>query len=326
AQFPIKKRTNSKLMVLNRSNNKIIIDRFFNLINYLDKSDILVLNETKVIPARLIGTKPTGGKVDILLLEQIDRNLWKCLVKPGRRIRKGSKIIFDKGKLYGDIVEHKERGERIIKFTYDGDFFSILDEIGKVPLPPYIKREAIKTDKIRYQTVFAKEKGSVAAPTAGLHFNKKFIQQIENKGIEIVTLNLRIGLDTFRPVNTPQIEDHKMHKEFCSISSKVAKKINNVKMKGKNIVAVGTTSVRTLESFFHNGKLHSGKKWTDIFIYPEYKFHVVDKLITNFHLPKSTLLMLVSAFAGYDFTMTAYKKAIEENFRFFSYGDAMLIV
>ena len=261
-----------------------------------------------------------------MLLKQIDEYHWKCLVKPGRRLKVGSKIIFDEDTVCGEIIEHKEQGERIVKFTFEGDFFRILDKIGKVPLPPYIKRDNTRLDNIRYQTVFAKKLGSVAAPTAGLHFSKNLLKKIKNKGIEIATVNLKIGLDTFRPVTTSRIEDHKMHKEFCSISSSTAKKVNYASKRGKKIVAVGTTSVRVLESFCKNDKLNSGEKWTDIFIYPGYKFKIVDKLITNFHLPKSTLLMLVSAFAGYDFIKRAYQKAIEENFRFYSYGDAMLIL
>jgi len=340
AQYPSEKRTDSKLMVLNRSDKKINIDKFFNVINYLDKSDLLVLNETKVIPARLIGKKlihplsrfyrdyreQAGGKVEVFLLEQIDKHHWKCLVKPGRRLKVGNKVIFEDGILTGEIIKHKKQGERIVKFSFEKDFFAILDKIGKVPLPPYIKREAIPFDKIRYQTIFAKEKGSVAAPTAGLHFDKKLIKNFKEKKIEIATINLKVGLDTFRPVSTSRIENHKMHTEFCEVSQATAKKINIAKKEGKKIVAVGTTTVRTLESFFQNGKLHSGRKWTDIFIYPGYKFKIVDKLITNFHLPRSTLLMLVSAFAGYDFLKIAYKKAIEENLRFYSYGDAMLIL
>ncbi|MCD6101976.1 MAG: tRNA preQ1(34) S-adenosylmethionine ribosyltransferase-isomerase QueA [Candidatus Cloacimonetes bacterium] len=326
AQYPSEKRTDSKLMVLNRSDKKINIDKFFNVINYLDKSDLLVLNETKVIPARLIGRKPTGGKVEIFLLEQIDNSLWKCLVKPGRRLKAGNKVIFGDRILTGEIIKHNKQGERIVKFSFEKDFFAILDKIGEVPLPPYIKREPIQSDRIRYQTIFAKKKGSVAAPTAGLHFDKNLIRKFEEKEIEIATINLKVGLDTFRPVSTSRIENHKMHKEFCEVSPTTAKKINIAKKEGKKIVAVGTTTVRTLESFFENGELHSGRKWTDIFIYPKYKFKIVDKLITNFHLPRSTLLMLVSAFAGYDFIKIAYKKAIEENFRFYSYGDAMLIL
>lgn len=326
AQYPAEKRVNSKLMVLNRSNTEICVDKFFNIINYLDESDLLVVNETKVIPARLIGKKPTGGKVEILLLEQIDNNLWKCLVKPSRRVRVGTRVIFENSSLDAEVIEYKGGAERVVRFTFDGEFFSVLYKIGKVPLPPYIKRSDTEIDKTRYQTVFAKKLGSVAAPTAGLHFSKNLLEKIKEKGCEIVTVILKIGLGTFLPVKTEKIEDHKMHKEFCSISPSIAEKINSAKRAGKKIVAVGTTSVRALESFSKDGKLRSGEKWTDIFIYPGYKFKIVDKLITNFHLPKSTLLMLVSAFAGYDFIKTAYQKAIEENFRFYSYGDAMLIL
>lgn len=325
AQYPETKRENSKLMILNRNKKEIFIDKFYNIANYLESSDMLVVNETKVIPARLIGKKLTGGKVEFLLLEQIDEHHWKCLVKPARRLKIGSTATFGNGLLTSEIIKYLN-GERIVKFIFDGDFFSILNKIGKVPLPPYIKRDDTELDKKRYQTVFAKEMGSVAAPTAGLHFSKNLLEKIQNKNIKTVSVNLKIGLDTFRPVKTPNIENHKMHKEFCSVSDLVAEEINLHRKNFGKIVAVGTTSVRTLESFFQNKKLNSGQKWTELFIYSKYKFGIVDKLITNFHLPKSSLLMLVSAFAGHDLIKTAYQKAIEENFRFYSYGDAMLII
>jgi len=325
AQYPSEKREESKLMVVNRKEKSISIDIFKNIPNYLNPNDFLVMNETKVIPARLVGIKPTGGKIEVLLLEQVDEDTWKCLVKPGRRLKIGSEMILGEI-LKGKIIAWGDKGERLIQFSYDGDFFKIIDKIGKVPLPPYIKREATELDVERYQTVFANKEGSVAAPTAGLHFTPQLLKQLESEGICSAKVNLRIGLDTFRPVIVEQIEDHTMHTEYCSISEDEAGKINTAIKEGKNIVAVGTTSVRTLESFAEGRHLSFGNKHTDIFIYPGYSFKIVDTLITNFHLPRSTLLMLVSAFAGYDLIMEAYRTAIKENFRFYSYGDAMLIL
>jgi S-adenosylmethionine:tRNA ribosyltransferase-isomerase len=326
AQYPSNKRSESKLMVVERVSKKIHIDKFSNILSYLEPSDLLVINETRVIPARLVGIKPTGAKVEVLLLEEINPHKWKCLVKPGRKLRMGDKIIFKEGMLRGEIVEHQEYGERVIEFSYEGDFLTLLDKIGKVPLPPYIKRQDIPEDKNRYQTVYAKKPGSVAAPTAGLHFTKELLEQAQEIGLEIVPVNLKIGLDTFRPVETENIKDHKIHTEFCEVPESSAKRINSAKKEGKKIVAVGTTSVRTLESFYQYGKVQTGRKRTDLFVYPGYHFKVVDKMITNFHLPKSTLLMLVSAFAGREFILEAYQRAIKENFRFYSYGDAMLIL
>jgi len=325
AQYPTENREESKLMIVNRKENSISIDVFKNILNYLNINDFLVMNETKVIPARLVGKKPSGGKIEVLLLEQVDEHTWKCLVKPGRRLKIGSEMILG-DLLHGKIIEWGDKGERLIRFSYDGDFFNIIDEIGRIPLPPYIKREATELDAERYQTVFADKQGSVAAPTAGLHFTPQLLNTLKSNGISSAKVNLRIGLDTFRPVMVEHIEDHTMHTEYCSIHQAESVKINNAMEKGKNIAAVGTTSVRTLESFAEGRHIASGNKHTDIFIYPGYSFKIVDKLITNFHLPRSTLLMLVSAFAGYELIMEAYKRAIEENFRFYSYGDAMLIL
>ncbi len=325
AQYPPEKREESKLMIVDRKKNSISIDVFKNISHYLDARDLLVVNETKVIPARLVGKKPSGGKIEVLLLEQVYDNKWKCLVKPGRRLKIGSEMILGEI-LKGKIVEWGDKGERLIRFSYDGDFFKIIDEIGRVPLPPYIKREATELDAERYQTVFADKQGSVAAPTAGLHFTPELLNKLELNGISSAKVNLRIGLDTFRPVMVEHIEDHTMHTEYCSITDIEAEKINDALANSKNIVAVGTTSVRTLESFAEGRHIASGNKHTDIFSYPGYSFQIVDKLITNFHLPRSTLLMLVSAFAGYELIMKAYQKAIDENFRFYSYGDAMLII
>ena len=325
AQYPSEKREESRLMVVNRKEQSISTDIFKNITTYLSDNDLLVMNETKVIPARLVGKKPTGGKIEVLLLEEVDENTWKCLVKPGRRLMIGSKMILGEI-LHGEIIQWGDKGERLIRFSYEGDFFQIIDRIGRVPLPPYIKREATELDAERYQTVFADKQGSVAAPTAGLHFTPGLLEKLHSSGISSAKVNLRIGLDTFRPVMVEQIEDHTMHTEYCSVSEVEAEKVNVAMQNGKSIVAVGTTSVRTLESFAQNRHLASGNKHTNIFIYPGYSFNIVDKLITNFHLPRSTLIMLVSAFAGYDLIMEAYKKAIKENFRFYSYGDAMLIL
>ncbi|MCD6329514.1 MAG: tRNA preQ1(34) S-adenosylmethionine ribosyltransferase-isomerase QueA [Candidatus Cloacimonetes bacterium] len=325
AQYPSEKREESKLMIVNRKENLVSIDIFKNIPNYLSESDFLVMNETKVIPARLVGKKPSGGKIEVLLLEEVDEHTWKCLVKPGRRLKIGSEMILG-DLLHGKIIEWGDKGERLIRFSYDGDFFNIIDEIGRIPLPPYIKREATELDAERYQTVFADKQGSVAAPTAGLHFTPALLKQLKTNGIESAKVNLRIGLDTFRPVMVEHVEDHTMHTEYCSVSEKEANRINKAVQIGKRIVAVGTTSVRTLESFAQNRHLESGSKHTNIFIYPGYHFQIVDKLITNFHLPRSTLIMLVSAFAGYDLIMEAYQRAIAEKFRFYSYGDAMLIL
>lgn len=325
AQYPSEKREESRLMIVNRNEKSIKTDIFKNILRYLSSDDFLVINETKVIPARLVGKKPSGGKIEVLLLEQVDEHSWKCLVKPGRRLKIGSKMILG-DILFGEIIQWGDKGERLIRFSYEGEFFQIIDNIGKVPLPPYIKREATDLDAERYQTVFADKQGSVAAPTAGLHFTPHLLEKLHSSGISSAKVNLRIGLDTFRPVMVEHVEEHVMHTEYCSISEEEANKINNAGHDGKSIVAVGTTSVRTLESFAQNRHLASGSMHTNIFIYPGYHFNIVDKLITNFHLPRSTLIMLVSAFAGYDLIMEAYQKAIDENFRFYSYGDAMLII
>jgi S-adenosylmethionine:tRNA ribosyltransferase-isomerase len=325
AQYPSEKREESRLMIVNRKKQSISTDIFKNITTYLSDNDFLVMNETKVIPARLVGKKPSGGKIEVLLLEQVDEHSWKCLVKPGRRLKIGSKMILGEI-LHGEIIQWGDKGERLIRFSYEGDFFQIIDRIGRVPLPPYIKREATELDAERYQTVFADKQGSVAAPTAGLHFTPELLTKLKADGIESAKVNLRIGLDTFRPVMVEHVEEHIMHTEYCSVSEREANKINRAVQYGKRIVAVGTTSVRTLESFAQNRHLEYGSKHTNIFIYPGYSFNIVDKLITNFHLPRSTLIMLVSAFAGYDLIMEAYKKAIKENFRFYSYGDAMLIL
>jgi len=325
AQHPKDKRSESRMLVLDKSTGLIQHEKFSNIIEHLKPSDILVVNKTKVIPARLFGKKSTGAKVEIFLLEQKTENQWECLVKPGRKLQIGAEVIFNE-KFKAKIIDHADEGGRIIEFCWDGDFWDILEEIGKVPLPPYIKRESTNKDKETYQTVYAEERGSVAAPTAGLHFTKPLMQQIKDMGIEILEVVLHVGLGTFRPVKEDDILNHKMHSEHCSISEEVAAKINKAKIEGRRILAVGTTTTRTLESFALNGRLNNGSHWTDIFIYPGKEIQIIDGLITNFHMPESTLMMLVSAFAGYENIMNAYKVAVVDKYRFFSYGDAMLII
>ncbi|MEA2095541.1 MAG: tRNA preQ1(34) S-adenosylmethionine ribosyltransferase-isomerase QueA [Candidatus Cloacimonadota bacterium] len=325
AQHPKDKRSESRMLVLNKESGKIQHEKFNNIIEHLKPSDILVVNNTKVIPARLFGTKSTGAKVEVFLLEQISENRWECLVKPGRKLQIGAEITFNE-ELRAKIVDHAEEGGRIVEFYWKGNFWDILEDIGNVPLPPYIKRESTNRDKETYQTVYAQERGSVAAPTAGLHFTKPLMQQIREKGIDILEVVLHVGLGTFRPVKTDDIKDHIMHSEHCQITDDVAVKINQAKKDGRRIIAVGTTTTRTLESFAANGHLNSGSHWTEIFLYPGKEIQIIDGLITNFHMPESTLMMLVSAFAGYENIMNAYKIAVEEKYRFFSYGDAMLIL
>lgn len=325
AQHPLEERDSSRLMVLDKKNGEIEHKIFRNISDYLSCGDVLVLNDTRVLPARLIGEKEdTKGRMELLLLKRIDTIRWETLVKPGRRAQVGSRFSFGSGKLIGEITEIIDDGNRIVKFIYDGIFEEILDELGEMPLPPYIKEKL--EDKERYQTVYSKEEGSAAAPTAGLHFTKELLQSLKNKGINIVYLTLHVGLGTFRPVKENEIEDHKMHSEYFSLSKEAADIINQGKKNGNKIISVGTTSCRTLETLGdEDGSIHEGSGWTDIFIYPGYKFKIVDNLITNFHLPESTLLMLVSALAGSDNIKNAYEKAVKMKYRFFSFGDAMLI-
>ncbi|MDP8202551.1 MAG: tRNA preQ1(34) S-adenosylmethionine ribosyltransferase-isomerase QueA [Candidatus Tenebribacter burtonii] len=325
AQHPKDKRSESRMLILNKESGTIQHEKFDNIINHLLPSDILVVNNTKVIPARLFGTKSTGAKVEVFLLQQKTENCWECLVKPGRKLQIGAEIIFSE-ELEAKIVDHAEEGGRIVEFYWEGNFWDILENIGNVPLPPYIRRKSTNKDKETYQTVYAQERGSVAAPTAGLHFTKPLMKQIRQKGIEILEVVLHVGLGTFRPVKTDDIKDHTMHSEHCRISEEIAEKINQAKKNGKRIIAVGTTTTRTLESFAYNGKLNSGSHWTEIFLYPGKDIQIIDGLITNFHMPESTLMMLVSAFAGYENIMNAYKIAVEKKYRFFSYGDSMLIL
>ena len=325
AQTPLEKRDNSKLMVLDRTTGKITHEVFHNIINYLEKDDILVLNDTKVMPARIIGEKTdTKAVIELLLLKNIENDNWECLAKPAKRIKEGTVVSFGNGLLKATCIGTGEEGIRIMKFTYDGIFYEILDSLGSMPLPPYIK-EKLK-DKDRYQTVYAKNIGSAAAPTAGLHFTKELLSEIENKGIKICYITLHVGLGTFRPVNVEDVTTHKMHSEFYSMSSSVAKTLNKAKENGQRIVSVGTTTTRTLETIMTKyGTFKEVSGWTDIFIYPGYEFKAINAQITNFHLPKSTLIMLVSAFATKDIVLNAYNEAVKNKYRFFSFGDSMLI-
>lgn len=325
AQDPLKDRSSSRLMVLDKSTGQYEHKSFRNIGDYLHKGDCLVLNDTKVIPARLYGEREhTGGKVEILLLKRQKKDIWEILVKPGKKARQGTVLIFGGGILTGTILETMEDGNRIIQFSYQGIFEEILEQIGQMPLPPYITHKL--EDKNRYQTVYAAHDGSAAAPTAGLHFTEDLLQELENKGIIIVKVTLHVGLGTFRPVKVEDVEKHHMHSEFYTVTPEAAEQINHIKQAGGNIICVGTTSCRTIESVADSqGILHPGSGNTDIFIYPGYHFKATDCLITNFHLPESTLLMLVSALAGKEHIMNAYKEAVKEQYRFFSFGDAMLI-
>ena len=325
AQDPLLKRDNSRLMVLNREEGTIEHKHFYDVISYLKEGDCLVINDTKVIPARLIGEKEeTGAAIEVLLLKRLDDCTWETLVKPGKKARVGARIIFGGGKLVGEVIDIVEEGNRIVRFEYEGIFEEILDELGQMPLPPYITHKL--EDKNRYQTVYAEHEGSAAAPTAGLHFTKELLEEIKTKGIKIAHVTLHVGLGTFRPVKEDNILDHHMHSEFYVIDEKAVETINETKKNGGRVISVGTTSTRTLESVAEeDGTLHAKSGWTDIFIYPGYKFKVIDGLITNFHLPESTLLMLVSALAGREHILNAYNIAVKERYRFFSFGDAMFI-
>ncbi len=326
AQQPVDIRDESRLMVLHKNDGEVEHKTFKNIIDYLDEGDLLVLNNSKVIPARIFGKKvPTGTDIEVLLLNEKEDDIWEVLVKPGKRVKKGVKISFADGKLIGETLEYTDFGGRIMKFKYSGEFDELIDELGELPLPPYITEELEEPG--RYQTVYAKERGSVAAPTAGLHFTDELFNCLKEKGVNIAYLTLHVGLGTFRPVKVDNIEDHQMHSEYYDLSKETADQITEAEKAGKKVVAVGTTATRTLESIAsERGQIEAAKGWTDIFIYPGYKFKVIDALITNFHLPKSTLMMLISAFAGKDKVMSAYSIAVEEKYRFFSLGDAMLII
>lgn len=325
AQHPLEKRDSSRLMVLDKNTGEIEHKSFHDVIEYLNEGDTLVLNNTRVMPARLIGEKEgTGGKIEFLLLKRIEGDRWECLAKPGKRAKVGQKFTFGEGKLICTVVDILEEGNRIIEFSYEGIFEQVLDELGEMPLPPYITEKL--EDKERYQTVYSKEKGSAAAPTAGLHFTEELLKEIKAKGVNIAYLTLHVGLGTFRPVKVEDINEHIMHSEYYHLDNENADLINETKKRGNKVIAVGTTSTRTLETIGDdNGFVREQSGWTDIFIYPGYKYKVIDELITNFHLPESTLIMLVSALAGKEHVMNAYNEAVKEKYRFFSFGDSMLI-
>ena len=324
AQVPIKKRDESRLMVLDRKNKTIEHRKFKDIIEYLEPGDVLVRNNTKVLPARLYGRKETGAKVEFLLLNNIEGDIWECIVRPGNKLHSGAKVIFGEGILKAEVIDTMEGGTRKVKFSYNGIFNEILDKIGLMPLPPYI-HESLK-DNDRYQTVYAKYEGSAAAPTAGLHFTDDLLKKLEEKGVIIANVTLHVGIGTFRPVKEENVEEHKMHTEHFYIKKEDVEKINNAKKNKKRVIAVGTTSCRVLETIADkSGLVKETEGDTGIYIYPGYKFKCLDGLITNFHLPQSTLLMLVSALAGKEYLMEAYKKAVEEKYRFFSFGDAMFI-
>ena len=326
AQDPLLDRTSSRLMHVDRNDGNIEHKIFSDVIDYLNEGDCLVINNTKVIPARLFGTREGHeGKVEILLLKRRENDIWESLVKPGKKCKVGTMLVFGDGLLKAEVLEVVEDGNRLIKFYYEGIFEEILDKLGQMPLPPYITHEL--KDKTRYQTVYAKHDGSAAAPTAGLHFTKELLEKIEKKGIVIANVTLHVGLGTFRPVKVENILEHHMHSEFYMIEESEALKINKAKEAGKRVISVGTTSCRTLESAAtEDGRIEASSGWTDIFIYPGYSFKLIDGLITNFHLPESTLLMLVSAFAGKENIMAAYEEAVKEKYRFFSFGDAMILI
>lgn len=322
AQHPMEPRDHSRLLVVDKKTAEIEHKHFYDLVNYLKPGDVLVFNDTRVIPARLHGTKDTGAHVEVFLLTRRDATDWEVLVRPGKKLQVGAKINFS-DELSCEVIEHTDFGGRVVRFKYDGIFEEILDRLGETPLPPYIT--APLEDKERYQTVYNRERGSAAAPTAGLHFTKELLQKIKEIGCEEVFVTLHVGLGTFRPVSEAKIEDHKMHKEFYTVSQEAADAVNKAKAEGRRIIAVGTTAVRTLEAAGADGQLHAGSSWTNIFIYPGYKFRLVDDLVTNFHLPQSTLLMLVSTLSTREIMLQTYKKAVEEKYRFFSFGDAMFI-
>lgn len=326
AQTPLKERDQSRLLVLDSKTGKYQDDYFYNVIDRLNPGDALVMNDSRVMPARLYGVKPeTGGHVEVLLLNNTDGDNWETLVKPAKRAKVGTEISFGDGKLTATVTEEMEHGGRMIEFHYDGIFMEILDQLGEMPLPPYIKEKL--DDPEMYQTVYSREIGSAAAPTAGLHFTRELLKKIEDKGVKLVYLTLHVGLGTFRPVSEENIEDHKMHSEFYRLTEDAAKTLNEVKANGGRIVATGTTSIRTLETIGtkFNGEIRADSGWTDIFIKPGYKWQVVDAFITNFHLPKSTLVMLVASFTGRENILNAYRHAVSEKYRFFSFGDAMFI-
>lgn len=326
AQVPLEQRDSSRLLILDHQKKTMVDSHFDHIIDQLNPGDALVMNNTRVLPARLYGYKPeTNGHVELLLLKNTQGDQWEVLAKPAKRLKVGTTVAFGDGRLTATIVEELEHGGRIVEFTYDGIFLEVLESLGEMPLPPYIHEKL--EDRERYQTVYAKENGSAAAPTAGLHFTQELLEKIEAKGVKLVYLTLHVGLGTFRPVSVDNLDQHEMHSEFYNLSADAAQTLNQVKDQGGRIVAVGTTSIRTLETIGNkfDGRLEADSGWTNIFIKPGYQFRIIDAFSTNFHLPKSTLVMLVSAFAGREFVLDAYKHAVEEGYRFFSFGDAMFI-
>ncbi|MDD1510802.1 tRNA preQ1(34) S-adenosylmethionine ribosyltransferase-isomerase QueA [Priestia megaterium] len=327
AQTPLEQRDASRLMVLNKETGSVKHHMFHDLLDYVQEGDCLVLNDTRVLPARLFGTKEdTGANIEVLLLKQTQGDTWETLVKPAKRVKEGTVISFGDGRLTAVCKETSDQGGRLLEFNYEGIFYEVLEQLGEMPLPPYIKERL--DDQERYQTVFAREQGSAAAPTAGLHFTEEMLEQLKEKGVHIAFLTLHVGLGTFRPVSVDDLEEHDMHSEFYQVSEGTAALLNSVREKGGRIISVGTTSTRTLETIAteHNGKFVASSGWTNIFIFPGYKFKAIDGMITNFHLPKSTLIMLVSALAGRENVISAYEQAVAEKYRFFSFGDAMLIL
>lgn len=324
AQTPLEQRDASRLLVLNRETGAVSHRHFYDILDYLQPGDCLVMNDSRVLPARLLGHRPTGGAVEVLLLRDLGNKQWECLCKPGRKMQLGNEVIFGNGELTATVKEVREDGNRVVEFHYTGIFLEVLERLGKMPLPPYIKAEL--QDQERYQTVYSREVGSAAAPTAGLHFTKELLEQARARGIKTAFVTLHVGLGTFRPVKAEEISDHHMHSELCMMSAETADMLNDTRKNGGRIICVGTTSCRTLESLAkEDGHFEAGSKWTEIFIYPGYRFKAMDGLITNFHLPESTLVMLVSAFAGRENVLRAYEMAVQERYRFFSFGDAMFI-
>ena len=325
AQTPLEKRDTSRLMVLDRQTGEVSHKHFYDILDYLQPGDCLVMNDSRVLPARLLGHRPTGGAVEVLLLRDLGNKRWECLCKPGRKMQVGNEVLFGNGELSATVVEVKEDGNRVVEFHYEGIFLEVLERLGKMPLPPYIKAEL--QDQERYQTVYSREVGSAAAPTAGLHWTKDLLDKARAMGVKTAFVTLHVGLGTFRPVKAENILEHHMHSELCMMSAETAQILNETKQSGGRVICVGTTSCRTLESLAkEDGTFEASSKWTEIFIYPGYTFKAMDGLITNFHLPESTLVMLVSAFAGRDHVLSAYEQAVAERYRFFSFGDAMFIL
>ena len=324
AQTPLEQRDTSRLLVLDRETGTVSHKHFYDILDFLKPGDCLVMNDSRVLPARLLGHRPTGGAVELLLLKDLGDKKWECLAKPGRKLREGQEVIFGNGELTATVLEVKDDGNRVVEFHYEGIFLEVLERLGRMPLPPYIKAEL--ADQERYQTVYSREVGSAAAPTAGLHFTNDLLEKIRNKGIKTAFVTLHVGLGTFRPVKAEEITEHHMHSELCMMDRETAELLNETKAAGGRVICVGTTSCRTLESLVNaDGTFEEKSKWTEIFIYPGYQFKAMDGLITNFHLPESTLVMLVSAFAGRENVLCAYEQAVQERYRFFSFGDAMFI-